>query len=244
VELTFINNNDTSALSAQTLINMLDSVQVINYSQYLTLLGQDPGDDRPPPLVFADYKLNESNIDNPLKITFTTGYTLDSTDIQDVLVLVKFNANSIIRSFRTRLSDVIAYDYSADSPVKMTGKDDQRLISSVYSTSTNDPKEGFFNYPNPFGQPPHETTKIVFYLNTTTSADVTVRIFTLMGELVKSKWHKNLENLARGNYDGYLEWDGRNDRGYKVLNGVYLCIIEINTNGMVQKYVTKIAYIK
>ncbi len=47
VELTFINNNDTSALSAQTLINMLDSVQVINYSQYLTLLGQDPGDDQP-----------------------------------------------------------------------------------------------------------------------------------------------------------------------------------------------------
>ncbi len=168
---------------------------------------------------------------------------MDSTDIQDVLVLVKFNSNSIIRSFRTRLSDVIAYDYGSNSPVTMTGKDEPQLISPVFSTSTNDPKEGFFNYPNPFGQPPHETTKIVFYLNTTTSADVTVRIFTLMGELVKSKWYKNLNNLARGTYD-FLEWDGRNDRGYKVLNGVYLGIIEIKSDGIVQKYVTKIAYIK
>jgi len=43
-----------------------------------------------------------------------------------------------------------------------------------------------------------------------------------------------------------VQWDGKNDRGYVVLNGVYLCTVEIKPqNGQPrQRYITKIAYIK
>ena len=107
---------------------------------------------------------------------------------------------------------------------------------------TDDPKEAFINYPNPFGQPPHETTRISFLLKE--RADVRIRIFTLLGELVRSKWDRNLSGLNADLYFGYIRWDGRNDRGHKVLNGVYLCTIEIKGNGSIQRYIIKIAYIK
>ena len=47
-------------------------------------------------------------------------------------------------------------------------------------------------------------------------------------------------------YDDMVRWDGKNDRGNTVLNGVYLCTIEIKPTdgGPVARYITKIAYIK
>jgi hypothetical protein len=68
---------------------------------------------------------------------------------------------------------------------------------------------------------------------------VELRIFTLTGGLVRTwKW----TNLAAGLYDKYVLWDGKNDRDYRVLNGVYLCQIIIKSTG--QTFMTKIAYIK
>ena len=42
----------------------------------------------------------------------------------------------------------------------------------------------------------------------------------------------------------YVEWDGKNDMGDVVLNGVYLCAIEIKDSSGSNQYMTKIAYIK
>jgi hypothetical protein len=246
LELNFKTHTDTSSLSTQTLVNMLDSVQVINYSQYKTILDK-PGDSDDP-RIFADYKLNESNTTNPLVVNFDTDLVLGAYSHEDVVVLVKFKPNSITRSFRTVLNNVIAYDEGSTSPVTIVdslGRDiiqNPSYISEVYSIISPDPKESYGNYPNPFGQPPYESTKIVFFLNST--SDVSIHIFTLMGELVKSHWNRNLNGLVRGLYDGYIEWDGRNDYGNRVLNGVYLCITQITSNGFTQKYITKIAYIK
>jgi hypothetical protein len=223
LQLNFKAPTDTTSLSSQALINMLDSVQVVNYEYYRTVLGKNPADQEP-----ADHLLAPD------------GY-------EDVLVLFRFKPTAIIRSFRTLLSNVFTYDFGSNTPstiVNADGSDHPIFESEIFSLTANDPKEAFCNYPNPFGQPPFETTKIVFLLTTPGNANVNIRIFTLMGELVKSKWNKNLDNLPRGLYDGYLEWDGRNDRGDRVLNGVYLCIIEIKANGFNEKFMTKIAYIK
>jgi hypothetical protein len=101
----------------------------------------------------------------------------------------------------------------------------------------NSAEEAFRNYPNPFGRGTHDETTIVFFLDT--DSDVELRIFTLTGGLVRTwKW----TNLAAGLYDKYVSWEGKNDRGYSVVNGVYLCQIIIKATG--QTFMTKIAYIK
>jgi flagellar hook assembly protein FlgD len=74
-------------------------------------------------------------------------------------------------------------------------------------------------------------------------SDVTIRIYTLVGELV---WTKSITGLSAQIYDDLVTWDGKNDRGNTVLNGVYLCTIEIKPTdgGKAARYITKIAYIK
>ncbi len=114
------------------------------------------------------------------------------------------------------------------------------LKSGRLTVIPDDPKETFRNYPNPFGRDYDETT-IIFYLEH--DSEVNLRIFTLTGALVRS-WQ--FENMQAGLIDGQVKWDGRNDRGVTVLNGVYLCQIVITPkNGASgQTYMTKIAYIK
>ncbi len=75
------------------------------------------------------------------------------------------------------------------------------------------------------------------------NSDVDIRIFTLNGELV---WSKKLVGLHRGFYDRLVKWDGKNDKGQRVLNGVYLGAIDIKplNGGAAKRYITKIAYIK
>ncbi|HCJ66500.1 MAG TPA: hypothetical protein DHV62_04045, partial [Elusimicrobia bacterium] len=79
------------------------------------------------------------------------------------------------------------------------------------------------NYPNPFNPTKGEKkTRIEYYL--TEDSNVTIRIYNLVGDLV---WTK--ENAAGvGTPEGYRNiefWDGKNDAGMIVANGVYLCLI-------------------
>jgi len=98
----------------------------------------------------------------------------------------------------------------------------------------------FCNYPNPFGSPDRKTTTIVYYLKE--DMDVDIKIFTLIGELVWSRSYNIGEPQTRqGIHDGDVIWDGRNDRGYKVLNGVYVIYFK---SGKGETAVTKAAVIK
>ncbi|MEW6618112.1 MAG: gliding motility-associated C-terminal domain-containing protein [bacterium] len=83
-------------------------------------------------------------------------------------------------------------------------------------------------YPNPF-IPSKSKTDVIIFKNLT--QDVTLRIFTISGELVFKK-----EGI-----DYTYEWDGRNDAGRKVASGVYLYCIT-NTKG--DKCIGKLAIIK
>ena len=65
-----------------------------------------------------------------------------------------------------------------------------------------------------------------------------IKIYTLMGGLV---WSKSVSVPSGGQiYDGLLRWNGDNNIGEEVLNGVYIAILNING----RTYKTKVAYIK
>ncbi len=101
-------------------------------------------------------------------------------------------------------------------------------------------KEYFTNYPNPFGNPQRPTTTITYYLKE--DADVDIKIYSLIGELVWSRSFKANEPEGRkGSHDGDVTWDARNDQGYKVLNGVYIIYIKTGTG---ETAMTKAAVIK
>jgi hypothetical protein len=86
------------------------------------------------------------------------------------------------------------------------------------------------NYPNPFSAGNVET-KIAYFLDA--PANVTLKIYDIAGELVHE------ESIASGDpraQAGPQEttWDGRNDKGEVVRNGVYVCML--NAGGKSAKF--------
>lgn len=81
-------------------------------------------------------------------------------------------------------------------------------------------------FPNPFA-PSREKIKIQFTTNNT-DAEVSIRIFDFGMNLVKTL----LQNASRTSaFDEYFEfWDGRNENGKVVPNGVYFYRIDIGNN--------------
>jgi hypothetical protein len=69
------------------------------------------------------------------------------------------------------------------------------------------------NFPNPFS----ETTLFTFRQNQSTPLNVTIRLFTVAGRLIRTiEWMTNGEPTVR------IPWDGRDQEGDRVANGVYL----------------------
>jgi hypothetical protein len=98
---------------------------------------------------------------------------------------------------------------------------------SMFSIMSERFEEYVHNYPNPFGDAGHRTTKIAYFL--TEDADVKIRIYDLAGTLVWSKDIAAGEDGGRGTPDKTewkVEWDGYNSKGRLVRNGVYLCRIQ------------------
>lgn len=167
-------------------------------------------------------------------------------DIADVENTLNFTLNMPDSSFITAVNENVL-----DVSLPVLSPSGERFeIKSTWQrqvVSSKDVGEGgesyLLNFPNPFGSPGKETTTIVYYLKKDTN--VGFRIYNLIGELVWSKSYTSSEPQGREGLhsrgSNEVEWDGRNDYGHKVLNGVYILVLETG-DGKVLK--TKIAVVK
>ena len=107
---------------------------------------------------------------------------------------------------------------------------------SIYSILAYAPPSGVLskvrNFPNPF-EAGKEVTSIAYIL--TKEAKVTIRIYNLVGDLVREMEFAPGVEGGIGDDAGYnnqVEWDGRNGDGMLVANGAYICqIIAEATDG-------------
>jgi len=83
-----------------------------------------------------------------------------------------------------------------------------------------------YNYPNPFKPGTQASTTIKFGFPGTASSPVSVKIYNISGELVRTL----VENVDYpGNTWNTIPWDGKNDAGEKVASGVYIYIVKTAT---------------
>jgi len=230
-------------LSSSAVRDMLQSVSVVDISEYRAFLQKQQSGAKVEG--YIDYSFSDTTA-NPVMLNFTREALLPAAQDAQFVVLVKFQNNVLNRGFRAVLKNVRAYDFDAGHPLEIIDEsgakieESENMESRTLTIISGDAKDAFGNYPNPFGRT-YKQTNIKFRLDD--PSDVDIRIFTLVGELV---WKKSIAGLSAGLYDNLFKWDGRNGRGQTVLNGVYVCVLNVKpTNGKPAKnYITKIAFIK
>ncbi|MEJ2636278.1 MAG: hypothetical protein P8184_13430, partial [Calditrichia bacterium] len=229
-------NNVGGALSQPEVL--LQKITIVDSSYYTSL-------DKPSaqPTIYADTVIS-AGMSNPFTLPFKEFMRVVPIEQKNLIVLVETDASSPNKSFRLQIEKISAFEETTGNEVQVVDSvgnpfnPQSELSSSELVTVISSAKEKIFsNYPNPFGIEQNYTS-FVFWMDGPGSAEI--RIYTLLGGLVYSH-KKNLP--AAGLYDGALRWDGVNNAGNRVLNGVYIAIINIK-DGSNKSYKTKIAYIK
>ena len=88
----------------------------------------------------------------------------------------------------------------------------------------NNISDQFIVYPNPF------TSEITIEVWNSEKTDVDVAIYNLLGQRIKNLFNATNEGQL------LLKWDGTNDQGHKVAQGVYLCKMNGQTIKVVYKH--------
>jgi glucuronoarabinoxylan endo-1,4-beta-xylanase len=157
-----------------------------------------------------------------------------------ILISTVINAQSIsasgkITSARFPVADAsITFIDNADTTIQYSALTDNRgnyqinLITSVQSSTNNIPSnfELGQNYPNPFAS----STDIPYGLNKESS--VQVIIYDILGRVVQNF---NVGRKSVGTHN--ILWDGRNDYGQKVANGIYFYNFLVDGQSQVKKMV-------
>ncbi|MGE5435935.1 MAG: C25 family cysteine peptidase, partial [Syntrophothermus sp.] len=92
-----------------------------------------------------------------------------------------------------------------------------------------------FNYPNPFKQ----KTSFTFNL-TENDVKVHIKIYTVAGRLIKEIYPNDLLKVGFNN----IEWDGKDQDGDEVSNGVYLYKVIIEKDGKTDTKIQKLSKVK
>lgn len=122
-----------------------------------------------------------------------------------------------------RGDDMVVRDPGSGSRLGVTNAQGQSLDlkSGPLVVLSSNFEEYAHNYPNPFRAGEGET-KIAYFLQA--PAEVSVRIFSITGDLVHEESIPSSDPRAQAGPQE-TTWDGRNDNGEVVRNGVYVCVL-------------------
>ncbi|MCK4236413.1 MAG: T9SS type A sorting domain-containing protein, partial [Candidatus Krumholzibacteria bacterium] len=176
------------------------------------------GEDNPVPLVVGhDYKIEPGGID---------------TVLLEMDIVVRAPSGGL-RIDLARSSDVV-FTVQQGTRLGVSWEGDGGDIGGHFFSGPLQIMSAPHNYPNPF-RAGSESTKIIFW---NTKDAVSIRIYDLAG---RSVWSKDLRGGESGMADTgsknrwEVEWDGYNDRGRLVRNGVYICRIEAGSQSVTFK---------
>ncbi|MCK5243380.1 T9SS type A sorting domain-containing protein, partial [bacterium] len=125
--------------------------------------------------------------------------------------------------------------------VRTTFDDTFPMFSDDIVISSRDMNDSYRNYPNPFAAG-RGYTNVEYFLEN--DAQVSLKIYNVIGQLVSVIVDQEIQ--AGGTNLYRYQWNGRNDKGQIVLNGIYFAVLTVKTVavGETRQLVIKIAVIK
>ena len=166
---------------------------------------------------------------NPVPMAVNHAFTIDSLAADTVMVSMDVAENAITGQVTLEIagnSDVVFSIEQGAVPVGVSwiegGDIAGHFKNNPLTVMSGEFKEYAHNYPNPF-MAGTENTRITYLLEE--PSPVSISIYDYTGILV---WSREIaaSELSGGGPAWYeVEWDGRNENGYLVRNGVYICKI-------------------
>ena len=90
-------------------------------------------------------------------------------------------------------------------------------------------------YPNPFHPTATNPLNIKYRIpQAAGSVDVDIKLFTLTGELVRDTFGES-DSQKTGGYVYMATWDAKNESGFDVADGIYLCTIKMGEETIIKK---------
>jgi hypothetical protein len=225
--------------------NLISRLEVVSYDFYLRQIAKV----NTPPDRLGEI-LIDAQTPNPFTLNFANVDTVSGEQTDSLVVLIDLANQPVNRNFKLQILNVDAAGLfvgkvnvvdSLGSPIEAL-----EIQSPRITILSSDPEEIFRNYPNPFSMDtqlpgaPRGVTRFSFKMES--SGDAQLQIFTLLGRLVHST---ELKNVPEGLHNSLLNWNGTNDQGNRVVNGVYIAVLQVKySNGTTKTYETKVAYIK
>ncbi len=106
----------------------------------------------------------------------------------------------------------------------VTGNESGKLPYTVtFKVINENTVSNFYPYPNPFST----NTRFVFTLTGEIPDQIRVQIMTITGKVVKTLFKEDLGNLRIGTNITDYAWDGTDEFGDKLANGVYLYKVDV-----------------
>lgn len=137
-------------------------------------------------------------------------------------------SNSFRINYRPYLTEDGLYELSVqatDESGNLSGFNDYRIQFEVINKST---VTEVVNYPNPFST----STRFVFVLTgSEVPTDFRIQIMTVTGKIVKTILRDEIGMLRIGRNITEYAWDGKDDYGDQLANGVYLYRVNMGING-------------
>ncbi len=126
--------------------------------------------------------------------------------------------------------------------IRVFGKDasgnisDSSGLSKSFNVQSDAKLLNVYNYPNPFSTETYFTFKL-----TQIPDEIKIKVFTVAGRLIK----EIILNSSQLNYDlNKIYWDGRDDDGDLLGNGVYLYKVIMDVEGKKQDVTQKLAVVR
>lgn len=168
-----------------------------------------------------------SNNTDSLVLLPQSSYTFTTATMPKNECIIEFDAEFLKDgTYEIRIQ---AQDRSSNASGNGDGNYDYRLSFEVVTESTI---TQFINYPNPFST----STRFVFTLTgSEVPDDILIQIMTISGRIVREITKEELGPMQIGRNISEFEWDGTDQYGDKLANGVYLYKVIVHQNGAEMK---------
>jgi hypothetical protein len=172
--------------------------------------------------------------DNPLVFSFSPAIAIPPGEEKTILVQVDIAQQTDVQQFMLSIDspqeDIQAQNVTSDESAAILDNAGQPITSAINGGTSvlfnGSLAESFYNFPNPFGdnRPEYQQTSFNYHLKS--NSDITIKIYTLFGDLVKTFQYASSDPEGQsGTHSGEIYWDAKNDKGQDVLNGVYIAVI-------------------